>query len=145
MGNTPSIKEVIPEYNMRRKAEVLQHKHNSTNITKAQRYAMIARGTYAKKKSWGHEPPEGHSMPNNPNSNNIYRNKNKLVLNQGKSKIIKTSTTSSDVPGREKKLYLDKSHPITIRNNPQRTFNTIGSKFPQWGWEPGANGLPIKK
>jgi surface protein len=44
--------ECLAVTNMRRKAEILQYSKNNSNLSKKQRYAMLAKGYLRKKKSW---------------------------------------------------------------------------------------------
>ena len=53
---------------MRRKAEVLQYKNNSSKLTKKQRYSLAAKNLLTKKKSWANQK-EG--VVTNPNTSNL--------------------------------------------------------------------------
>lgn len=56
------------DLNMRRKAETLKYKNNSSNLTKNQKYARAARNQLTRKKGWA---TQKLGMPSNPNTSNL--------------------------------------------------------------------------
>tara|TARA_B100000902_G_C27298765_1_gene911590 strand:- start:1172 stop:2089 length:918 start_codon:yes stop_codon:yes gene_type:complete len=101
----------VEELNMRRKAEILKYDRNETSrLTKKEKWAMIAKGKYNKKKGW-------------------YANLNTLTSTDGLSFSCNGSTTKcgltskSDVPGKIQTLCLDEDVPLYMYNV-QRSFLT---------------------
>jgi hypothetical protein len=124
---------------MRRKAEILQYKKNSSNLTKQQFYALLAKGNgpYAKR-SWG---TQGDAYTN-PNNSNLPLVGNTIVCNTG---ILCAPTSSSDVPGTVMNLCYNPAVPVIGYNQPNRKRVDIGFKWPQRTWQPGDNGFPNGK
>lgn len=99
------------DLDMRRKAEVLQYKKNSNvtdNMSKAQKYALIARGKGQHKKTYASQT----QTYTNHNSFGATEISNVIKLPSCLN-TIKTSTHASDVPGTEMQLYMDKYVPLT--------------------------------
>ena len=88
------------QLDMRRKAEILQHKNVKSNRTKKQRYAYLAKSNSS----------VVFGSPNHKNENCI------------------KSTRDSDVPGPEMSLYIDNSVPIFGLVN-FRNYGNSGSKI----------------
>ncbi len=115
----------LNEINMRRKAEVLQHKQNQLGMSKAQKWSYIVNN-----KSTNINPqymPYGLEL-----NNNVYSCKNaKNPSAQSPcNRVICSSSQASDVPGTETTLYLDPTVPvIPLRTNPQQT-NAGGQNIP---------------
>lgn len=135
----------IDDYKMRKKAEVLQYNKIQNNFTKKQRWAMLNRGELGNKKSNALQT----FNYTNPNVNNYELVGNTLILSnsQGEcneTKIVKTLSTASNVPGKPMYLYLDPNIPL-IDNQYRWTFSSIGTKWPQTAWTQGNQGFPVGK
>ena len=114
----------VQELNMRRKAEILKYDRNETNrLTKKEKWAMIAKGKYNKKKGWN-------------------TNINTLTSTDGLSFTCNGSTTkcgltsSADVPGKIQTLCLDEDVPLYMYNV-QRSFLT--GSFKEYSLYPTIN------
>ena len=128
------------ELNMRRKAEVLQHKKNKSNISSKTQFAELVRGNGPyRKRSWGTQNIDF----TNPNVNKLSETNQFTLLCPNKEKLC-ALTSSSDVPGKIQLLCMDRSIPLT-RWIPRRTYGASGNKWPEWKWEPGMNGFPRGK
>lgn len=126
--------------NMRRKAEVLQHKKNKSNISSKTQFAELVRGNGPyRKRSWGTQNIDF----TNPNVNKLSETNQFTLLCPNKEKLC-ALTSSSDVPGKIQLLCMDRSVPLT-RWIPRRTYGASGNKWPEWKWEPGMNGFPRGK
>jgi hypothetical protein len=133
---------------MRRKAEVLQYKRNSNQLTKNQKWTMINKGSMQKKKAWASQG----SQSTNSNSRNLpfVPNSSTTLLytttdcSYNSTANIKISTTASDVPGKPMDLYLDPEVPLT-NMVVKRTYLSGGTKWPESGWMPGDDGFPVGK
>lgn len=109
------------ELDMRRKAEVLKHQgpQKSTQmntLTKKQKFAQIIRGY-------------------NPTQKAMRSNRYSLAqISYCDSSNNRTSTSSSDVPGKPMLLYMDQSIPLYNYANEYRTYSDlprpIGEEFP---------------
>ena len=135
----------LEDYAMRRKSEVLQYNSLQNNLTKKQRWAKISRGELGYKKSWAYQTFDY----TNANSNNLPLVNNTLIYQNSngecnESKIVKTLTTASNVPGKPMYLYLDPSVPLNT-NRFSLSYSSAGSKLPQRAWEPGDVGFPVGK
>ena len=134
------------DLNMRRKAEVLQYKKNSSNLTKSQKYSLAARNLLTKKKSWASQKRE--NMENPMNDPILYHN---LKLDQytlssnNTGPIRKYYTYQGDVPGKSIELKYDKSVPLTMYTPVRRTYKGGVGKWPRISWYPGAKGFPVGK
>jgi len=129
-----------PAISMRRKAEIFKYKKNSTNITKQQYYALLAKGNGpSAKRAWG---TQGDAYTN-PNTSGLPLVGNTFVCNT--NSIICSPTSSSDVPGPVMNLCYDPAIPLISYNQPNRFRTNIGFKWPQRAWEPGSNGFPVGK
>ena len=129
-----------PTIAMRRKAEILKYKNNSSNLSKQQYYSLLAqgKGPYAKR-ALGNQG----NMNTNPNISGLPLVGNTLVCNV--SNIICSPTSSSDVPGPVMNLCYNPAIPLIGYNAPNRKKVNIGIKWPQSTWRTGDNGFPIGK
>lgn len=89
------LADVHRELAMINKGNVLQYKDNSANITRSQKYSLIAKGAWSRKKAWASQT----QIYTNPNINNFQRvnyfglinvdpNKHKEGLNACQSGVI---------------------------------------------------------
>jgi hypothetical protein len=69
-GKVVPISEIGHELAMLNKGNVLQHKNNSSNLTQKQRYALIAKGKWVNRTTWGSQSANGYT---NPNIKNLQR------------------------------------------------------------------------
>jgi hypothetical protein len=69
-GKVVSRSEIGHELAMLNKGNVLQHKNNSSNLTQKQRYALIAKGKWVNRTTWGTQSANGYT---NPNIKNLQR------------------------------------------------------------------------
>jgi hypothetical protein len=124
---------------MRRKAEILQYKKNSSNLTKQQYLSLLAqgKGPYAKRGGG----TQGDAFTD-PNVTGLPQVGNRLICN---SDIICTPTSSSDVPGPVMNLCYNPAIPVIGYNPPNRQKINIGFKWPQRAWKTGDNGFPVGK
>jgi hypothetical protein len=128
-----------PVVAMRRKAEILQYKNNSSNLTKQQYLSLLAKGNGPHaKRAWGNQG----NTNTNPNFNNFPQSGNTLICNTG---IICSPTSSSDVPGPVINLCYNTNISAVGYNMPNKKRVDIGFKWPQKAWSPGDNGFPIGK
>ena len=126
--------------NMRRKAEVLQHKKNKSNISSKTQFAELVRGNGPyRKRSWGTQNIDF----TNPNVNKLTETNPFTLLCPNREKLC-ALTSSSDVPGKIQLLCMDRNVPLT-RWIPRRTYGASGNKWPEWKWEPGMSGFPRGK
>ena len=96
------------QLNMRRKAEILKYKKNSSNLTKKQQWSRLNRGYGPnRKKVWATQ----NQFTTNPNTSNLPRVNNTLICSN--SIVNCSSTSSSDVPGPIMNLCFDKNVPLT--------------------------------
>lgn len=100
------------ELQMRRKAEVLQYKNNSANLTKKQRWSQIVRGiSQNKNKVWSIQT----DIYTNPNIKNLYQVPSTFILlcpdSNPNENVTRYPPSASDVPGKGPNLYLDKRFP----------------------------------
>ena len=129
-----------PAIAMRRKAEILNYKKNSSTLTKQQYYALLAKGNGpSAKRSWGNQG----NINSNPNINELPQVGNILLCNS--NRIICAPTSSSDVPGPVMELCFNPDVPVVGYNQPNRFRTNIGFKWPQQSWKPGDNGFPRGK
>jgi hypothetical protein len=129
-----------PVIAMRRKAEILNYKKNSSNLTKQQYYALLAKGNGpSAKRAWG---TQGDAYTD-PNTSDLQLIGNTLICNT--NPIICAPTSSSDVPGPVMQLCYNPAVPVVGYNQPNRVKVNIGFKWPQESWQPGDNGFPRGK
>ena len=129
-----------PDTQMRRKAEILQYKKNSSTITKNQYLSMLAKGSGPwAKRAWGNQG----DASTNPNISNLAQNGNTLVCNT--NPILCAPTSSSDVPGNIINLCYNPAIPLIGYNAPNRTKISVGFKWPQQAWRVGDTGFPVGK
>ena len=129
-----------PEYAMRRKAEILQYKQNSSGLSEKTKYSLMVqgKGPYAKR-AWGNQGDRG----TNPNISGLPQEGNTIICNS--SPVICNPTSSSDVPGPITTLCYDPSVPLVGYVQPNRTKVNIGFRWPQRGWSIGDMGFPVGK
>jgi hypothetical protein len=129
-----------PVIAMRRKAEILNYKKNSSNLTKQQYFALLAKGNGpAAKRAWATQS----DTYTDPNTSELQLVGNTLICNT--NPIICSPTSSSDVPGPIMQLCYNPSAPLVGYNPPNRVKVNIGFKWPQESWQPGDNGFPRGK
>lgn len=90
----------------RRKVEILKHKTNSGNSTKAQRYALASRSQLIRKKGFAVQT----DTYTNPNTSGLPVSGNTLVCNR--TPVLCGSTSACDVPGKEMTLCYDPNVPL---------------------------------
>ena len=129
-----------PVMAMRRKAEILKYKQNSSGLTKNQYWSLIVqgKGPYAKR-AWANQ----NDLGSNPNISGLNAQGNSIICNT--NPIICTPTSSSDVPGPITNLCYDPSIPLIGYGQPNRTRVNIGFKYPQRAWRIGDMGFPVGK
>ena len=129
-----------PVIQMRRKAEILKYKNNSSNITKAQNWSQIVNGVgkYSNQ-SWA---TQGTAYTN-PNVFNLEQQGNTLICQS--NPVICNPSSSSDVPGPVIEICDDPSVPLVGYVQPIRTKTNIGFKWPQRSWRMGDMGFPRGK
>ena len=125
---------------MRRKAEILQYKKNSSRLSKQQYYSLLAqgKGPYAKK-AYGNQG----NMFTTPNNTGLPQDGNTIVCNS--NSIQCSLTSSSDVPGPIMNLCYNPAIPLVGYIQPNRQKVNIGFKWPQRFWQIGDNGFPVGK
>lgn len=124
------------EYQMRKKAEILQYKNVAYNKTKSQKYALAVRNNLTNR-TWVNN--------NNPNINNLNSFgkvtnviNGKLVISPkglicNKNNSITTSYSyQCDVPGPVVQLKYDKTIPNLFRNIPLKTYKGSNNSWPQF-------------
>lgn len=112
---------------MRRKAEVLQYKKNSSNMTKNQRYAYLAKHPIGNNEVLA---PLSIIQTSRFNTGlyvppvrillcDAFLHSSKFMLHTGDNGLVKSSYSSSGVPGRNDldQLYYDSSIPLTNWKN----------------------------
>jgi hypothetical protein len=137
--NAPYI--TLEQFDMRRKAEIFLYKKNSSNQTKKEKYALLAKGiNIYKKLSWATQS----TYYTNPNVNDLPQVGNTLTC--GKENILKncSPTTNNDVPGPIINICYDQTIPLTNYVT-RRIYTFNGTKWPQTAWKPGDNGFPVGK
>lgn len=105
-----AIQERGRELQMRRKAEVLQYKNNSANLTKKQRWSQMVRGfSQNKKQVWATQ----NDTYTNPNIQNLQRVPGAFILHcpNSNQNVTRYPPSASNVPGKGPDLYLDKRFP----------------------------------
>ena len=112
-------------YQMRKKAEILQYKNNSNNISSAQTYSQKVRGSRSVRKSFANQ----NSISTNPNIQNLEQQGNILILPCDNT-IKHIPVEASNVPPSDKvkTLYLDKSIPPP----PLRVQRTYPTTLEDW-------------
>ena len=129
-----------PDIEMRRKAEILQYKQNSSNMSAQSKYSLMAqgKGPYAKR-AWGNQGDRGTS----PNISGLPQEGNTIICNS--NPIICNPTSSSNVPGTIMRLCYNPAIPLYGYTQPNRTKVNIGFKWPQRSWMPDDSGFPVGK
>ena len=129
-NNIPCNNININQLDMRRKAEILKYKNNSTNkLTKAQKYSLIANNRYNIRKRWATQTDIVSET--NPNIYNLPRINN-ILLCKSNNRISCNSNYSSDVPGKQMLLYYDPNIPLINYGPPMRTYLAGNTNFPQY-------------
>jgi len=114
-----------PEIAMRRKAEILNHKQNSSRITKKQYISLLTKGNGPlANRVWGNQSDNS----TNPNTTGLSQDGNTLVCNS--NSIISAPTSSSNVPGPIMNLYYNPNTPLVGYKQPNRQKINIGMKWP---------------
>lgn len=113
------------QYQMRKKAEILQYKNNSNNISSKRLYAQRVRGKTNARRNFANQ----NNLVSNPNVQNLTQQGNTLIFPCDNS-IKYTPTGASDVPSSStiKTLYYDKSIPKPQMNT-QRHYPTSDSDW----------------
>jgi hypothetical protein len=139
-GENADVMISSPAYSMRRKAEILQYKQNSSQLSEKTKYSLMVqgKGPYAKR-VWGNQGDRG----TNPNISGLPQEGNTIICNS--SPIICNPTSSSDVPGPITTLCYDPSVPLVGYMQPNRNKVNIGFRWPQRGWSIGDMGFPVGK
>jgi titin len=118
----PGINADYNALNMRRKAEILKYKNNSSNLTKSQEYSMASRNALTRKKSWATQS----ETYTNPNIDNLPVSNNSIVC---PSPLIQCALTSdSDVPGPITKLCYDPLVPLYNYKN-DHSYSQGGASY----------------
>lgn len=132
---------------MRRKAEILQYKNNSSKFTKKELLSRSVQGYgTSAKKVWATQSYSTNAKPTNPNIKNLQHTNDFTLLCPYNQKLC-ANTQASNVPGKPIILCLDKNVPLVRYKytNLNRTYLSSGTKFPQSAWKPGSLGFPIGK
>ena len=129
-----------PIMSIRRKAEILKYKKNSSGLTKNQYLSLIVqgKGPYAKR-VWANQ----NDLGSNPNISTSSSQGSTIICNT--NPIICTPTSSSDIPGPITTLCYNPRTPLIGYGQPNRTRVNIGFKWPQRTWQIGDMGFPIGK
>ena len=129
-----------PDAAMRRKAEILKYKNNSSGLTKNQYWSLIVqgKGPYAKR-VWANQ----NDLGSNPNISGLNSQGNTIICNT--NPVICSPTSASDVPGPVTTLCYNPKIPLIGYGQPNRTRVNIGFKWPQRTWQPGDMGFPVGK
>ena len=111
---------------MRRKAEILKYKKNSSGLTQNQNWSLLVqgKGPYAKR-VWANQ----NTLGSNPNILGLFRNGNSLICNT--NGVVCAPTSSSNVPGPVMNLCYNPAVPLVGYVQPIRTKTNIGFKWPQ--------------
>ena len=105
VNNNPDFYQKLAE---RRKAEIFQYKNNSTQISKKQYYARIAKGlNYTGKKSWATQ----NQIYTNPNTSGLPQNGYNLSMTCSQS-VKCAMSYQNNTPGPAIKICMDKSVPL---------------------------------
>jgi hypothetical protein len=129
-----------PATAMRRKAEILKYKNNSSQLSKSRLFSLIAqgKGPYAKR-VWGNQ----NDTVSNPNISGLPQQGNTIICNS--PAILCAPTSSSDVPGPIMNLCYNPQVPLIGYVQPNRKKVDIGFKWPQKSWSIGDMGFPVGK
>lgn len=116
-----------PAVQMRRKAEILQHKQNNSNLTKQQYFSLLTqgKGPYAKR-VWATQSDRFTS----PNTSGLAQDVNGNLLCNSPSTIIYKPSSASNVPGPVINLYLDPNVEPNGYKAPTKKRVDIGFKWP---------------
>ena len=108
---------------MRKKAEILQYKKNSTNISSKQLYSLKVRGKYNRKRAFATQ----NNGVSNPNTQNLQQEGNILIFPCDTS-LKQTPVEASNVPGTGdiKHLNYDKTIPTPTMNRQVTYPSSIG-------------------
>ena len=118
-----------PNIQMRRKAEILQYKQNSSNLTKQQYLSLLAKGKgpYAKR-AWA---TQGDAFTSS-NTSGLTQSGNTLECNS-QNRILCKPSSSSNVPGPVVNLCYNPDIKLIGYNQPNRQRINIGFKWPYKG------------
>ena len=119
--NNPSIADL----NMRRKAEILQHKNNNANLSKKQKWAQMVKGNGPGKKYVWATQTVNYTNPNTKNLSLI----SPTALLCPHSPVMCALPSQCDVPGRGPPICMNKNIPLT-RYIIQRTYQSGSSTWP---------------
>lgn len=128
--NIPSADFITnPDIQMRRKAEILQYKQNSSNLTKQQYLSLLARGKgpYSKR-VWA---TQGDAYTSS-NTSGLTQSGNTLECNSP-NRIICKPSSSSNVPGPVVDLCYNPDIKVIGYTQPNRKRVNIGFKWPYKG------------
>ena len=130
------VNQFTPDEQMNRKANVLQYKSNSSNLTKKQQYSLIAQGKWTNRtKTWATQSVKY----TNPNTHNLLKVENALICTS--PAVICVPTSSSDVPGPIIDICYDDSL-TTYYPREITIMNTSTNGFPKGIKNlPSANGI----
>jgi hypothetical protein len=119
------------DYNMRRKAEILKYKANSSNITKKQQYANAASNRWltGRKRSWATQT----DTFTNPNTSTLERVGDVLVCNN--NNVSCSLTSDANVPGKVRPLCYNPLVPL-YNYKVTRTYKSGGTKWTEYGPPP---------
>lgn len=112
------------ELDMRRKAEILQYKNNSSRLSKKMRWSQLSKGinTY-KKQTWATQS----NVFTDPNVRNLSKVNDTLLC--PRNPVVCAPNTASNVPGTST-LCFDKNVPLVNYIVP-RQYKAGGTKWPQ--------------
>lgn len=152
------------ELDMRRKAEILKYKNNTSKLTKKQEWAYINKLkrqgiTWANQTGTATNPnAKGLTFLNDDQTTNILICKNKkidiaqaitsdLSLSSIIARLNSFPTGASNVPPSDdtKVLYSDNNMPLTNFNVVNNVYKAGAEKFPMTAWSPGKKGFPVGK
>lgn len=134
---TPITSTEVITLQMGKKANVLQYKANSSNLTKQQQYSLIAQGKWTNRtKTWATQSV----TYTHPNTNNLPKVGDILICSS--PAVICVPTSSSDVPGPIIDICYDDSV-TTYYPREIRIMNTSTNGFPKNVKNlPSANAVP---
>jgi hypothetical protein len=113
------------QLDMRRKAEILKYKNNSSKLSKKMAWSQLAKGINSyKKQSWATQ----NDLFTDPNTRKLEKNNNSLICRR--NPIVCNLSTASNVPGKSAILCYDKSVPLVNYITP-RQYKAGGTKWPQ--------------
>lgn len=120
------------QLDMRRKYEILQYNKNQNNLTKKQQYVHDVKGISAttRRRQFASQPLYNNTVGNNVNVDRLNQSGATLVF-QTCTPQAESYTTDSDVPGPRRRLFFDRTVPLTRYVPVRRTYKGAeGSKWP---------------